>query len=96
MPQGHKKSKIPEVVKKKLQKKGGGNAFTRRPNAPIQKKKTKLTEQDKIKQVISKKLNKNAENELRSLAVESNLNLSKAQKAVKKIQELPKGDKMET
>ncbi|XP_030570443.1 uncharacterized protein LOC115769669 [Drosophila novamexicana] len=84
MPQGKfKKAKLPAAIqnKKKQQKQA---AFTRRANAPIQAKKGKFNETQKIKAVISKSVNKSVESELRSRAHEGYIQLSKAQEAVAK------------
>ncbi|KAM7355809.1 uncharacterized protein ACRADG_001758 [Cochliomyia hominivorax] len=78
-----KKTKLPANIQKK-QKQKNTAAFTRRLNAPIQPKKAKFNENQKIKQAISKTLNKTVENEIRSRAMEGHINLSKAQQAVAK------------
>ncbi|XP_005185631.1 uncharacterized protein LOC101888893 [Musca domestica] len=78
-----KKAKLPASVQKK-QKQKNSAAFTRRSNAPIQAKKSKFNEHQKIKQAISKTLNKSVEEEMRSRAAEGKLKLSKAQEAVAK------------
>ncbi|XP_011189356.1 uncharacterized protein LOC105216517 [Zeugodacus cucurbitae] len=78
-----KKAKLPASVQKK-EKQKNEKAFTRRSNAPIQPKKAKFNEQQKIKNAISKTVNKSVENELRSRAVEGKIKLSKAQEAVAK------------
>ncbi|XP_017494859.1 PREDICTED: uncharacterized protein LOC108382995 [Rhagoletis zephyria] len=78
-----KKAKLPASVQQK-QKQKNAKAFTRRSNAPIQAKKTKFNEQQKIKNAISKTVNKSVENELRSRAFEGQIKLSKAQEAVTK------------
>ncbi|XP_050335518.1 UPF0390 protein zgc136864 [Bactrocera neohumeralis] len=78
-----KKAKLPASVQKK-QKQAKAKPFTRRSNAPIQPKKAKFNEQQKIKNAISKTVNKSVENELRSRAVEGQIKLSKAQEAVAK------------
>uniref|UniRef100_T1H0Y7 Uncharacterized protein n=1 Tax=Megaselia scalaris TaxID=36166 RepID=T1H0Y7_MEGSC len=51
-------------------------------DAPIQAKKTKFTENQKIKEAISRSVNKNMENELRGRANDSVTRISSAQKAV--------------
>lgn len=83
MPQGKikVKTKVPDVVKQKLKKKKGV-AFTRRANAPIQPKKAKLQETQKIKQMLSKAVNKSVEEDIRARAQEGEINFSKAQNAV--------------
>lgn len=53
-------------------------------DAPIQSKKTQFTEQQKLKQIVSKNVNRAAENEIRGRAKEGHINLSKAQEAVAK------------
>nr|XP_014099123.2 leydig cell tumor 10 kDa protein homolog [Bactrocera oleae] len=78
-----KKAKLPASVQKK-QKQKTAKPFTRRSNAPIQPKKAKFNEQQKIKNAISKTVNKSVENELRSRAVEGQIKLCKAQEAVAK------------
>ncbi|XP_016925730.2 uncharacterized protein [Drosophila suzukii] len=83
MPQGKfKKAKLPASIQKKKNQKQA--AFTRRSNAPIQAKKAKFNETQKIKSVISKSVNKSVESELRSRAHEGYIQLSKAQEAVAK------------
>lgn len=52
--------------------------------APIQSKKHKFAEQQKLKQIVSKSVNKSVEEEMRKRAKEGQLNLSKAQQAVAK------------
>lgn len=52
--------------------------------APIQPKKHKFAEQQKLKQIVSKSVNKSVEEEMRKRAKEGQLNLSKAQLAVSK------------
>ncbi|XP_055923947.1 uncharacterized protein LOC129954216 [Eupeodes corollae] len=78
-----KKAKLPAAIQKKQNKKNSP-AFTRRSNAPIQPKKNKFNENQKIKHVITKNVNKSVEHELRGRATEGNINLSKAQEAVAK------------
>lgn len=46
--------------------------------------KAKFAEQQKIKQIVSKNVNKSVEKEIRSRAKEGQINLSKAQLAVAK------------
>uniref|UniRef100_A0A1L8DBS0 Uncharacterized protein n=1 Tax=Nyssomyia neivai TaxID=330878 RepID=A0A1L8DBS0_9DIPT len=87
MPQGKikVKTKVPDAVKAKLQKKKkSGVAFTRRANAPIQAKKTKMQGTQKIKQLLSKAVNKSVEEDIRARASEGVINFSKAQHAVAK------------
>lgn len=52
--------------------------------APIQQKKAKFAESQKLKQIISKTVNRSMEEEMRSRAREGQINLSKAQLAVAK------------
>jgi len=83
MAQGKLKIKAkPPSNNKKKQKKGA--AATKRANAPIKPKKQKLQEAHKLKQVVTKTLNKAVEKEMRAKAGRSNLNLSNAQRAVAK------------
>lgn len=51
-------------------------------DAPIQPKKTKFQEVQKIKQMISKVVNKSVEDEIRSRSIEGARTYSKAQEAV--------------
>ncbi|XP_031635176.1 uncharacterized protein LOC116348334 [Contarinia nasturtii] len=83
MPQGKFKLKTKVPNQKQKQK---GKAFTRRPNAPIQPKKQQFTEQQKLKQMVSKNVNRVVEDEIRGRAKEGHINLSKAQQAVAKQQ----------
>lgn len=53
-------------------------------DAPIQAKKQKFAEAQKLKQLVSKNVNKSMEAELRTRAKEGQINLSKAQQAVAK------------
>lgn len=55
-------------------------------DAPIKSKKTQFTEQQKLKQMVSKTVNRTVEDEIRSRAKEGHINLSKAQQAVAKQQ----------
>lgn len=52
--------------------------------APIQAKKQKFAEQQKLKQLVTKNVNKNVEQEIRQRATDGQINLSKAQQAVVK------------
>lgn len=52
--------------------------------APVQSKKNQSTEHQKLKQLVSKNVNRSVENEIRSRAKEGLINLSKAQQAVAK------------
>lgn len=52
--------------------------------APIQAKKAKFAESQKLKQIVSKTVNKSVEDEIRARAKEGQINLSKAQQAVVK------------
>ncbi|KAB0792482.1 hypothetical protein PPYR_14441 [Photinus pyralis] len=75
------KSKLPPSVKNKkpAQK---GKAVTQRANCPIKPKKQKHQEAQKLKQVVTKSVNKSVEEEMRSRAYEGKRPLSKAQEAV--------------
>lgn len=53
-------------------------------DAPIQSKKQQFTEQQKLKQIVSKNVNRAVEDEIRGRAKEGHINLSKAQQAVAK------------
>lgn len=53
-------------------------------DAPIQSKKTQFTERQKLKEMVSKNVNRAAEDEIRGRAKEGQINLSKAQQAVAK------------
>uniref|UniRef100_A0A182WEL2 Uncharacterized protein n=1 Tax=Anopheles minimus TaxID=112268 RepID=A0A182WEL2_9DIPT len=75
------KSKAPPNVKKGANKKKG-TAFNKRKNAPIQSKKHKFEEAHKLKQVITKTVNKKNEEDIRKVAYEGQTKLSQAQLAV--------------
>uniref|UniRef100_A0A1A9VQF5 Uncharacterized protein n=1 Tax=Glossina austeni TaxID=7395 RepID=A0A1A9VQF5_GLOAU len=77
----YKKVKLPVSVQKK-QKNAGNAAFTRKANAPVKMKKTKFSESKKIKDVISKSVNKAVESEMRARVAESTINLNKTQRAI--------------
>ncbi|XP_050472397.1 uncharacterized protein LOC126864762 [Bombus huntii] len=63
------KAKVPSTVKgKSKNKKSSG--IQRRNNAPIQPKKRKFEETHKLKQIITKTVNKAMEDELREKALE--------------------------
>ncbi|KAF2905236.1 hypothetical protein ILUMI_00960 [Ignelater luminosus] len=83
MPQGKLKVKtqLPKNVKNKKDAKKGP-AISKRANCPIQPKKKKLEESQKIKQNLTKALNKAVEEEMRSRAYEGTKKLSKAEEAV--------------
>lgn len=55
-------------------------------DAPIQSKKHHFNEQQKLKQLVSKNVNRSVEEEIRGRAKEGHINLSKAQEAVAKQQ----------
>uniref|UniRef100_A0A1A9X0E7 Uncharacterized protein n=1 Tax=Glossina brevipalpis TaxID=37001 RepID=A0A1A9X0E7_9MUSC len=74
MVQGKYKTVKLSANMQKKRKRSNNEAFTRRANAPIQAKKTKLSENQKIKQVISKSVNKMVENELRARSAHSTAN----------------------
>ncbi|CAH1098536.1 unnamed protein product [Psylliodes chrysocephalus] len=74
------KSKGPKATKKAAKKPKGG-AVTKRANRPVPAKKQEVSQ--KIKQAITKTVNKTAEDDIRSRATRSGKqNLSKAQQAV--------------
>ncbi|ENN81454.1 uncharacterized protein LOC109546821 [Dendroctonus ponderosae] len=75
------KSKLPSNNKTKKPK---GTANTKRANAPSVPKKQRTQQAHKLKQIITKTVNKTAEDEIRSRAGRSNLNLTQAQQAVAK------------
>lgn len=54
-------------------------------DAPMKAKKQKFTEHQKLKQIVSKNVNRSAEQEIRGRAIEGHINLSKAQQAVAKM-----------
>lgn len=58
-------------------KKKKGPAIQRRNNAPIQPKKKKLEETHKLKQMITRTVNKAMEDELREKALEGKKSLTK-------------------
>ncbi|KAK9886967.1 hypothetical protein WA026_019225 [Henosepilachna vigintioctopunctata] len=72
------KSKVPDNVKAK--KKSKGSAFTKRNNRPTKAKK-KFEDSHKLKQIITKTVNKAVEEDIRAQAG-SKPTLSKAQQAV--------------
>ncbi|XP_050081086.1 uncharacterized protein LOC126568621 [Anopheles maculipalpis] len=76
------KSKAPPNLKKAQANKKKGTAFSKRKNAPIQSKKHKFEEAHKLKQVITKTVNKKNEDDIRKVAYEGQTNLSQAQLAV--------------
>lgn len=51
-------------------------------DAPIQPKKQQFSEHQKLKQMVSKNVNRIAEQEIRGRAKQGQINLSKAQQAV--------------
>lgn len=55
------------------------------PDAPMKAKKQTFTEHQKLKQIVSKNVNRSAEQEIRGRATEGLINLSKAQQAVAKM-----------
>ncbi|KAL3266675.1 hypothetical protein HHI36_010837 [Cryptolaemus montrouzieri] len=75
------KTKLPQNVKSNKTKKGP--AVTKRNNRPVKAKK-KFEESHKLKQIISKTVNKAVEEEIRAQAG-SKPTLSKAQEAVAKF-----------
>lgn len=74
------KANLPKNVKKKNTK---GAAITKKKNCPVKSKKDKTQEAQKLKQMVTKTLNKAIEEDLRA-KVQTNVNLSKAQEAVAK------------
>lgn len=54
-------------------------------DAPMKAKKQTFTEHQKLKQIVSKNVNRSAEQEIRGRATEGVINLSKAQQAVAKM-----------
>lgn len=72
------KAKTPSVKGKSTAKKNKkGPAIQRRSNAPIQPKKKKLEETHKLKQMITRTVNKAMEDELREKALEGKKSLTK-------------------
>ncbi|XP_012274966.1 uncharacterized protein LOC105696809 [Orussus abietinus] len=71
------KSKLPPSSKTKSNKKAKGPPVHRRDNAPVKAKKTKLQEAHKLKQMISKNVNKSVETELRQRALNGKQSLTK-------------------
>ncbi|XP_063984120.1 uncharacterized protein LOC135166080 [Diachasmimorpha longicaudata] len=79
MAQGKLKVKTSTPGGKKTQAKGGkkGLQVQRRNNAPIKPKKSKFEEAHKLKQMITKTVNRAMENELRDKALEGKKSLTK-------------------
>ncbi|XP_024887414.1 uncharacterized protein LOC143908909 [Temnothorax americanus] len=79
MPQGKLKvkTKLPAAAKAKANKSKKGPAIQRRGNAPVQPKKTKLQEAQKLKKMISKTVNTAVEDDLRGRALEGRKTLRK-------------------
>lgn len=71
------KTKLPGGAKGKANKSKKGPAIQRRGNAPIQPKKKKIEEAQKLKQMISKTVNKAMEDDLREKALEGKKSLTK-------------------
>lgn len=71
------KTKLPASVKTKVNKVQKGSAIQKRKNAPMQPKKTKLQEVQKLKKMISKTVNSTIEDELREKAMEGRKTLAK-------------------
>uniref|UniRef100_A0A6M2DS87 Uncharacterized protein n=1 Tax=Xenopsylla cheopis TaxID=163159 RepID=A0A6M2DS87_XENCH len=82
MAQGKIKVKTNVPLKNTKNKKPKGKATSRRANAPIQPKKKKFEESSKLKQMITKTVNKSLEADIRAIANDNNKILSEAQKAV--------------
>uniref|UniRef100_A0A336LZ36 CSON000571 protein n=1 Tax=Culicoides sonorensis TaxID=179676 RepID=A0A336LZ36_CULSO len=84
MAQGNKmktKANLPANVK---QKKKQGQTFNRRKNAPAKQKKIKHMEAHKLKEIVSKAVNQNIEEEMRRRAYEGQTSFSKVQEVVAK------------
>ncbi|KAK1134018.1 hypothetical protein K0M31_011803 [Melipona bicolor] len=77
------KANVPSTVKGKNKNKNT-RAIQRRNNAPIQHKKSKFEEIHKLKQMITKTVNKAMENELREKALEGKMSLTKKKSAISK------------
>ncbi|XP_011700714.1 PREDICTED: uncharacterized protein LOC105457623 [Wasmannia auropunctata] len=75
------KTKLPAKAKgtkvTKVNKNKKGPAVKRRGNAPVQPKKAKLQETQKLKKMISKTVNTAAEDDLRERALEGRKTLTK-------------------
>ncbi|KAH0954703.1 hypothetical protein HN011_006850 [Eciton burchellii] len=71
------KTKLPASVKAKANKHKKGSATQKRANAPIQPKKSKFQETQKLKKMITKTVNNVAEDELRERALEGRKTLTK-------------------
>jgi len=71
------KTKLPSSVKAKANKAKKGPAIQRRGNAPVQPKKAKLQEAQKLKKMISKTLNTAMEDDIRERALEGKKTLTK-------------------
>lgn len=71
------KTKVPSSAKSKTNKPKKGAPTQRRGNAPIRPKKAKFEEAHKLKQMITKTVNKAAEDELRDRALEGKKSLIK-------------------
>ncbi|OAD62772.1 hypothetical protein WN48_07229 [Eufriesea mexicana] len=78
------KSKVPSPIKNKNKGKNKKSlAIQRRSNAPIQPKKRKFEEAHKLKQMITRTVNKAMEDELRKKALDGKKSLKKVQLATK-------------
>ncbi|XP_025993727.1 uncharacterized protein LOC105201085 isoform X1 [Solenopsis invicta] len=86
MPQGKLKvkTKLPASAKAKANKGKKGSAIQKRGNAPVQPKKAKLQEAQKLKKIISKTVNAAAEDDLRERALEGKKTLTKKNPKSKK------------
>ncbi|KAL6258783.1 uncharacterized protein LOC105434113 [Pogonomyrmex barbatus] len=73
------KTKLPASVKTKANKSKAKKSppIQRRGNAPVQPKKTKLQEAQKLKKIMSKTVNIAVEDELREKALEGRKTLTK-------------------
>ncbi|KZC13331.1 PREDICTED: uncharacterized protein LOC107191393 [Dufourea novaeangliae] len=80
MPQGKLKvkTKVPSSTKGKVKEKSKKSpAIQRRNNAPIQPKKKQVEDAHKLKQMITRTVNKAMEDELREKALEGKKSLTK-------------------
>ncbi|KAK9295574.1 hypothetical protein QLX08_010137 [Tetragonisca angustula] len=79
------KTNVPPTVKGKNKNKNKNTpSIQRRNNAPIQPKKRKFEETHKLKQMITKTVNKAMENKLREKALEGKMSLTKKETATSK------------
>ncbi|KAF3430596.1 hypothetical protein E2986_13172 [Frieseomelitta varia] len=78
------KTNVPTVKEKNKNKNKNTPAIQRRNNAPIQPKKRKFEETHKLKQMITKTVNKAMEIKLREKALEGKMSLTKKETATSK------------